>query len=249
LFGIEIDPVRLDEAADRVLGMAREPGLCRYVVTPNLDHSVELQRNAAFRAAYADASLVIADGWPLVAASYVFGCALPERVAGSDLVPTAFARARRDRPVSVYLLGAGPGVAERAQTNIEALYGGVRVVGTYSPPFGFERDPEENRSILERIAATEPQLLVVGLGAPKQELWVHANRSSIRANVALCVGATIDFLAGEKPRAPRWMQTLGVEWAHRMASEPRRLVPRYARNAAGFPWLLAREWRERNGAR
>jgi N-acetylglucosaminyldiphosphoundecaprenol N-acetyl-beta-D-mannosaminyltransferase len=249
LFGIEIDPVRLDEAADRVLRMAREPGLVRYVVTPNLDHSMELQRNAAFRAAYGDASLVIADGWPLVVASHVFRCALPERVAGSDLVPTAFDRAPRERPVSVYLLGAGHGVAERARVNIEKQYPGIRIAGTYSPPFGFERDRQENQQILVRIAECAPQILIVGLGAPKQELWVHANRPAIRANVALCVGATIDFLAGEKPRAPRWMQRLGVEWAHRMASEPRRLVPRYAKNAAGFPWLLAREWRARNGAR
>jgi len=142
------------------------------------------------------------------------------------------------------LFGAAPGVAERAASAIEARYPGVRVVGAYGPPLGFERDPEETRRSLARIRDAEPELLLVGLGAPKQELWVHANQAEIRTRVALCIGATIDFLAGERGRAPSWMQRIGLEWFHRMVQEPKRLVPRYAKNAIEFPKLVFREWRE-----
>jgi len=145
----------------------------------------------------------------------------------------------------VYLLGAAPGVAERAAENVHRRWPAVRVVGTYSPPIGFERDAVENEGILERIADARPDVLVVGLGAPKQELWVHQHREKLAAKVALCVGATIDFLAGEKARAPRWMQRVGLEWFYRVASEPKRLAARYARDAWIFPRLLAREWWQR----
>ncbi|MEX0794743.1 MAG: WecB/TagA/CpsF family glycosyltransferase, partial [Pirellulaceae bacterium] len=93
-----------------------------------------------------------------------------------------------------------------------------------------------------RIAETQPQLLVIGLGAPKQELWVHRHRDKIEAHAALCVGATIDFLAGEKARAPRWMQQTGLEWLHRILVDPKRLAKRYAHDAVVFPRLVWREW-------
>jgi N-acetylglucosaminyldiphosphoundecaprenol N-acetyl-beta-D-mannosaminyltransferase len=119
----------------------------------------------------------------------------------------------------------------------------VQVVGTFSPPPGFERKPAENEQILAAIAAAHPDVLLVGLGAPKQELWVHAHASRIDAKIALCIGATIDFLAGEKRRAPRWMRRVGLEWVHRLATEPRRLASRYLRDAWIFPQLIWRDWR------
>jgi N-acetylglucosaminyldiphosphoundecaprenol N-acetyl-beta-D-mannosaminyltransferase len=249
LFGVKIDAVRMDQAVDWVLETAKK-GVrpCEFVVTPNADHAILLQENEGLRTAYAAASLVIADGWPVVLASHMLGKPLAERVTGSDLVPSVFAAASSNDPLRVYLLGAAPGVAERAAGIIEARYPGVRVVGAYGPPFGFERDTAENDRILERIRVARPDLLLVGLGAPKQELWVNGNRARIEAAVALCIGATIDFLAGEKARAPRLLQRLGLEWFHRAMTEPRRLVPRYARNAVQFPKLVYREWQGQRGA-
>jgi N-acetylglucosaminyldiphosphoundecaprenol N-acetyl-beta-D-mannosaminyltransferase len=247
LFGVDIDVVRRDDAIRAVLQMSKTPGSCRFVVTPNADHVLLLQRNPAMRRAYADASLVIADGWPVVVASHLLARPLPARVTGSDLVPGVFGAADPADPVRVYLFGAAPGVADRAARLVEARYPGVRVVGAHGPPIGFERDPKETRRSLDRIRDAAPEILLVGLGAPKQELWVHANRDEIRARVALCIGATIDFLAGERARAPTWMQRAGLEWFHRMVSEPRRLVPRYVRNAVDFPRLVLREWLERGG--
>src|SRR5581483_6912843 len=144
--------VRMEDAVRRIVVMARTPGPCRYVVTPNLDHSMQLQSNPALRRAYADASLVIADGWPVVLASRLFGDPLPARVTGSDIVPRTFESLSPQEPLRIYLLGAGPGVAEKAAVRIETRYPGARVVGTHSPPFGFERDEKQNSDILAKIA-------------------------------------------------------------------------------------------------
>ena len=253
LFGVQIDPLRMDEAVGQVLSWARgndtrsppTKSQCRFVVTPNVDHVVMLQHHQGLRAAYQDAGLVLVDGAPVLWSARLLTRGVPERVAGSDLVPALFDAVPDDSPLGVYLLGAGPGIAERAAANIEHTWPGVKVVGTYSPPLGFERDAAENEAILARIAAARPDVLVVGLGAPQQELWVHQHRHRLAAKVALCVGATIDFLAGEKSRAPRWMQRAGLEWFHRALSEPKRLAVRYARDAWIFPRLLAREWWQR----
>jgi N-acetylglucosaminyldiphosphoundecaprenol N-acetyl-beta-D-mannosaminyltransferase len=243
LFGMHVARLPLREAAGTVLDWCGQPrgAACRYVVTPNVDHAVMFQRRADLRAAYADASLVLADGAPIVWASRLLRRPLPERVAGSDLVPRVFASA--SGPLRVFLLGAAPGVAEEAARRIARQWPNVGVVGTCSPPPGFEHDPQESARILAAVAAAAPHLLVVGLGAPKQELWVHRHHRQLRAKVALCVGATIDFLAGHRRRSPRWMRIAGLEWLHRVLSEPRRLAGRYARDAWVFPQLLWREWR------
>lgn len=247
LFGMDIDAVRMDEAIERLLDWVRCPGeKCHYVVTPNVDHAVMFQHHEELRRSYKDAGLVLADGFPVLVAARLLGRPIPERVPGSDLVPALFETVNRGKSAKlrVFLLGAAAGVADRAAKQIHERWPAIEVVGTYSPPLGFERDVAENENILSRILAAKADILVVGFGAPKQELWVHAHRDRIAAPVALCVGATIDFLAGHKPRAPRWMRRVGLEWLHRMASEPRRLAKRYLRDAWVFPQLV---WRERFG--
>lgn len=246
LFGMEIDRVTLPQAANRVIDWCSEPraDACRYVVTPNVDHAVQLTHHEGLRESYNHASMVLADGAPIVAASRLLGRALPERVAGSDLVPNVLASAAgRETPLRVFLLGAGPGVAKRAAINIHKQYPNVQVVGTHCPPLGFEKNPIANQAALDAVAAADAQLLIVGLGAPKQELWVAKHRQKLAASVALCAGATIDFMAGEKQRSPVWMQRAGLEWLHRLATEPRRLARRYFRDAVVFPKLIWREWR------
>jgi N-acetylglucosaminyldiphosphoundecaprenol N-acetyl-beta-D-mannosaminyltransferase len=234
------------ETIDVVLGWCRapQPPACRYVVTPNVDHAVMFQTNDKLRQAYAQAALVLADGAPVVVASRLLGRPLPERVPGSDLAPALFKSVSKgDQPLRVYLLGALPGVAERAAANIASRWQNVEVVGTLSPPLGFERDELQSERILAAVAAVQPDLLVVGFGAPKQELWIQSHAERLQAKVALCIGATIDFLAGEKQRAPRWMRRVGLEWLHRLSSEPGRLAKRYLRDAWVFPQLVWRDWR------
>ncbi|MCA9231095.1 MAG: WecB/TagA/CpsF family glycosyltransferase [Planctomycetales bacterium] len=249
MFGMSIDVVDMPAAVQTVMGWCRDEFVsrCQYVVTPNVDHAVMYQSNSLFRDAYRQASLVLADGAPVVLASRILRRSLPERVAGSDLVPALFDEAMQtiavNRPLRVFLLGAAPGVADRAAEAIHRRWSGVEVVGTSSPPMGFERNRSENERILEAVAACRPDLVLVGLGAPKQELWVHQHIDRLQARAALCIGATIDFLAGEKVRSPRWMQWLGLEWLHRVASEPSRLAKRYLRDAWVFPQLVWREWK------
>jgi len=254
LFGINIDAIRMPEAVSQLRGWiegddqtqveGESNSNCRYVVTPNVDHAVLLQENELLVNAYQQAHLILADGHPIVWASRLLRKPLPERVAGSELVPALFDSFNNDHAsgkLRVFLLGAMPGVGATAAENMKQQWPNVETVGVYSPPFGFENDPEENNYLLGRIALCRPDVVIVGLGAPKQEIWVSKNFEQINAKAALCVGATIDFLAGEQKRAPVWMQRGGVEWLHRMCSQPKRLVKRYAKDAWVFPQLVLKQ--------
>ena len=251
LFGMTVDALTMPEAVATVAVWAAAPRgpSCRYVVTPNVDHAVMFQTNEKLRAAYADASLVLADGAPVVVASRLLRRApLPERVPGSDLAPALFKHASASTsasrgPLRVFLLGAAPGVADRAAARIEAAWPGVEVVGTLSPPMGFEHNPQENERIFEAVAAARPDLVLLGFGAPKQELWVHAHAGRLEAKAACALAPRLTFWL-EKRRTPRWMRRVGLEWLHRLATEPRRLAKRYLRDAWIFPRLV---WRELAG--
>lgn len=244
LFGISIDVLNMNDAVRQLQQWIAEKDSaqrCRFVVTPNVDHAVLFQENGNLRDAYDNADMVLADGHPIVWASRLIGHRLPERVPGSELVPRLFDSSTEEKPLRVFLLGAAEGVAARAAENMKSQWPNVQTVGVYSPPMGFEKDAAQSDIILRRIADASPDVLVVGLGAPKQEIWVNQYRDQIPATAALCVGATIDFLAGEKKRAPVWMQRGGVEWLHRMCSEPKRLVKRYAKDAWIFPQLVLKQ--------
>ncbi len=244
MFGITIHKFSMNEAIDVLQEWIQFGGAeCKYVVTPNVDHIVQLDKNATFKQAYSRASMVVADGRPVVLASKILGKPLPETVPGSDLVPNIFERfQQKNLPLKIYLLGAMPGVGEVAAANIKSQWPVVEVVGILSPDFGFEKDSAYCDRICQSVAEAKADLLVIGLGAPKQEIWVDKHAHKLPVKVALCVGATIDFLAGNKPRAPMWMRKFGLEWLHRMCSEPKRLVKRYLVDAIIFPRLFLREW-------
>jgi N-acetylglucosaminyldiphosphoundecaprenol N-acetyl-beta-D-mannosaminyltransferase len=242
LFGIGLHRVTMQEAIALLLEWMREDRPCRYVVTPNVDHVVKLQSHAEMRAAYQDAALVVADGWPLVAASRWLGRPLPERVAGSDLVPSLLAAGQEIPDFRVFLLGAAAGVGTRAADRIRTCWPGANVCGVASPRFGFDTDPMESGEVIEAINAASPHLLVVGLGAPRQEIWLRRYAAQLNVRVAIAAGATIDFLAGIQRRAPNWIQSVRMEWLFRLMTDPRRLAGRYARDAVLFPRLVAAEW-------
>ena len=243
IFGMSVDRVDLSEAVHRINDWCDNKDYkCHYVVTPNLDHAVQFQNNAVFRTAYEKASLVVADGWPIVTASRIFANALPERVAGSDLIPALLSSARPEQTRTLFLLGAAEGVADVAAVNICQKWPAIKVVGTYSPPFGFERDAAVKQDIIRRVNYCRPDLLIVGFGAPKQELWLSECHDRLSVGVAIAAGATIDFLAGRQTRAPLWVRQWRLEWSHRLLTNPRRLAGRYATNAWQFPWLMYREY-------
>ncbi|MCD0442691.1 WecB/TagA/CpsF family glycosyltransferase [Glycomyces sp. A-F 0318] len=248
LGGIGIDPVTEQDAVRRVLD-ALESGRGGRIVTPNVDIVAAARRSAELRAVVDTADLVVADGAPLVWASRVAGTPLPERVAGSDLV-WSLSAAAAERGLRLALLGGTPDGAarptERAAEVLEARYPGLKVVGAWCPPMGFDRDDSHWRALVERIEAAAPDLVYVGLGFPKQEqVAVRLRAAAPRAWLLGC-GASIDFIAGYRRRAPKWMQRSGTEWLFRMLSEPRRLARRYLRDDAPEALrLLAEAYRAR----
>ncbi len=247
LFGVDIDLYSMSETVSIIRGwIARPESSCKFVVTPNVDHIVKVQTDIGLQASYKQAALVVIDGKPVVWAANFLGIDVPGTVPGSDLVPAIFDSAQLERKtIKVFLLGAMPGVADRAKVNIHTKWPLVEVVGTLSPDFGFDKNPLVSKSICEVINTSHAELLIIGLGAPKQELWITQYAPQISVKVALCVGATIDFLAGEKVRAPVWMRKVGLEWLHRMLSEPKRLTKRYLVDAIVFPGLTFKEWCKR----
>jgi N-acetylglucosaminyldiphosphoundecaprenol N-acetyl-beta-D-mannosaminyltransferase len=169
----------------------------------------------------------------------IVGRPLPERVTGSDLTP-ALLKAARPK-TKVFFLGATEASSKRAVANAEREYPQIAIVGRLSPPLGFEKSQEWSDKIIAAINESEATLVLVGFGAPKQELWVHAHAPRLPGTVVLCIGATIDFLAGTVQRAPEWARRAGVEWIHRLISDPKRLARRYGKDALHLPGLLFKD--------
>lgn len=202
---------------------------------------VEAQDRPELRKALAQ-GIVEPDGMPLVWMGRSAGLNV-ERVCGPDFLP---ALVENGVPLgrSHYFYGGGIGVPEELSARLKRRFPGMRVAGAYSPPYR-DLSFDEDRDIVERINAARPDYVWVGLGAPKQDIWLAAHRDVLDAPVLLAVGAAFDFHAGTRRRAPRWMQRIGVEWLYRLASEPRRLAGRYTKVNARFVWLLVRGLRQR----
>ena len=225
LMGLGFDPVTSAQAIDRVLdGVAQGGG--GWVVTPNLDILRRATVDPGFRAMVSGAELVVADGMPLIWASRLQGTPLPERVAGSSMVEPLAAKAA-GRGCSIFMLGGNPGVAEQAAALLKDRYPDLCLAGTHCPPMGFEADPQEMEAIRRVLRETGPDIVLVALGSPKQELLIEQFRAQFPGIWWLGIGISLSFLTGEVSRAPSWMQGLGLEWCHRLWQEPRRLAKRY----------------------
>lgn len=239
-----VDRLGHEEAVDRICRLAVGPAWAQIVVTPNLHHVVELERTQAFRDAYRDAALVLADGWPVVAAARLFGAAGQQRVTGADLLPAVCGEAAR-RGLSVAFVGGQPGAAEACASRLRARFPSLRVAFVHPAPVGFDVSVEARTELLDGLADRHPDVLFLGLGAPRQELFAHRYRP--KAHVVLCVGAALDFSAGLRPRAPQLVRRLGLEWLFRILVEPRRLWRRYASAAVPFLRVVWRQWRGGGG--
>jgi N-acetylglucosaminyldiphosphoundecaprenol N-acetyl-beta-D-mannosaminyltransferase len=195
------------------------------IVTVNLDFVRLARRDPAFRRAVNLADLAVADGMPLVWLSRLMGQTLPERIAGIDLLEAAAALAA-GRGYRVYLLGAAPGIADAAAQELVRRYPALKIAGTYAPPHG-EFSATENENMLARVRAAGADMLFVAFGAPRQDTWIREHLQGLGVPLCMGVGGSFNFLAGQQPRAPRWVQQAGLEWVHRLVHEPRRLWKRY----------------------
>lgn len=238
----KVDNVTQQEAISHIQKMI-ENGEKGYVVTPNLDHIVKLEEDAEFVECYENASLVLPDGNPLIWASKALGTPLKELVTGSDLFP-ALCRHASLKGYSLFFLGGLEGVAESAAINLKTKFPEINVVGTYSPPFGFEKDQEENDGIISMINDLKPNILFVGVGAPKQEKWMFRNIDKLDVNVALGIGASFDFEAGSIKRAPGIVRKMGMEWFWRFSNEPGRLFRRYFIDSQKFAPIILKQYRQ-----
>ncbi|SRR5579885_3022853 len=233
ILGVRVDALTQAEALEcmaQLIARRRESGNtlpCQQVVTVNTEFVIAAQQNAEFRKAINSAALVVADGIGIVWASRLVDAPVPERITGVDTL-VALAKRCAQEGYRLYLLGAAPGVAEQAAARLQALAPGLRVAGTYagSPA------REEEDAIIERIRATNADVLCVAYGAPAQELWIYRNLHRLPAALAMGVGGAYDFLSGRQKRAPRFMQRMGLEWLYRLYREPwrwRRMlaIPRF----------------------
>jgi exopolysaccharide biosynthesis WecB/TagA/CpsF family protein len=204
--------------------------LCKggVVFTANLDHLSKLQADEEFYIAYQAASYRVCDSQILLFVSKLLGMPFQEKISGSDFFPDFCEYYRDDDSVKMFLLGAAPGVALKAQERINRKIGREIVVAAHSPSFGFEKDEAECREIVNLINQSGATVLAIGVGAPKQEKWVYKYQSQLRrVKTILAVGATLDFEAGHVRRSPKWMSEVGLEWLYRISQDRNRLWKRY----------------------
>jgi N-acetylglucosaminyldiphosphoundecaprenol N-acetyl-beta-D-mannosaminyltransferase len=239
LLGVEIDPLPLDRFLQKLEEQMRK-GKGAYVVTPNVDHIVQLKTDSEFREIYRQASFVVPDGMPLVWASRWLGKPLPERITGADLLPRLSSRAAKSGR-SIFLLGATPSVCGKVAGKLRHAHPALKIAGHYSPPFGFEKCRDETEKIVRALKQAKPDVVFAALGTPKQEKLIYYLRTRVSVKLFLGVGAAFDFYSGEKGRAPVWLQKAGLEWAFRLWSEPGRLWKRYLVDDPRFFWWVAKE--------
>lgn len=232
LMGVELHAVTEAQAIRHILAELT-CGRGGVTVTPNLDHLRRCRTDLQFAALVAEAELVVADGMPLIWASRIAGCPLPERVAGSDLILTLSAAAA-SAGRSIYLLGGAAGTAEGAAEVLKSRHPDLKIAGMACPPVGFESSEPEMAKLVADLAIKRPDIVFVALGSPKQEYLIERIRSSLPTAWWLGVGVSFSFLTGHVQRAPRLLQKIGLEWTHRLVQEPRRLFKRYVVHGLPF---------------
>jgi N-acetylglucosaminyldiphosphoundecaprenol N-acetyl-beta-D-mannosaminyltransferase len=234
-----VDALTFEGALDafEALVVARRGGR---VFTPNIDHVVIAEHDPRFAEAYAHADLSLADGMPLVALSRFRSVRLPEKVSGSDFILPLMDRCA-SRGWRVYLLGGMPGVAEAAAKRMVERSPKLEIVGCDPARIDLSASGAQREEEIARIAHARPDVVLVALGAPKQEVWIDQVATALAPAVLIGIGASLDFIAGTSVRAPRWMSRVGLEWLHRLAKDPKRMVHRYLVRDAQFPAIVARQ--------
>lgn len=225
LLNISVSNMSMDEALMNIEKMI-DSNQKSYIVAVNIDVVLKIEEDPYLKEIVNNANMVLVDGQPLVWIAKLYRNPIKEKISGSDLVPLLCERAAK-RGNSVFILGGKEGAADKAKQNLEKCYKKIKIVGTYSPSFDFENDQQELKQINALISEAHPDLLISCLGCPKQEKWIYDNMKDYDAKVSVCAGATVDFLAGNVNRAPRWMSNHGLEWFYRFLQEPRRLFKRY----------------------
>ena len=216
ILGVPVDSITMNEAVGKIGSFMEEGGL-HTIFTPNAEIMMEAQRNPELKEILSNADMLTADGAGVVLASKLLNRRVPEKVSGFDLVQEIF-KTYGSRGLKVFLFGAKPGVAEEAAKNIEAANPGLIVAGSRNGYF----TPDEESDIVSEINSSNADILLVALGAPKQEKWIARNRSALKVKVCIGCGGTIDILSGRVQLSPDFFRRNGLEWLHRLYREPKR---------------------------
>lgn len=235
ILGVRVDVLTWETFDACVIEFIRR-GRPHQAVTVNPEFIMAAQRNPTFRQVLNQSDLALADGWGVQAAARLLGQRLPDRVTGADGVPRLAALAAR-QGWRLFLLGAAPGVAERAAQVLQDRHPALRIVGTYAG----SPHPADEDVIVPQVLAAQPDILFVAYGAPAQDLWIARNQDRLRVPLAMGVGGALDFVAGVRRRAPRWVQRAHLEWLYRLVQEPWRwrrqlALPRFTLAVLGQAW-------------
>ena len=222
--GIYIDSLNANELVDQVFKSIenRKPV---QIVGVNVDQIVRVNQNEKSLNIFKNSHLIFIDGKPIEIMCKLLGHPA-KRITGPDLMEKICKEGAK-YGYKIFLLGAGPGVAMKCGTILMKKYPGIKVVGSYSPPFGFENDKDEINRINNMLKDSKADMLFVGMGSPKQDIFIYENMSEYQIPVSFSMGAALDFIAGNIERAPRWMINCGLEWVHRISQNPKRLWKRY----------------------
>lgn len=237
ILGFSVCSESLKACLDHCMDWLRDPGPPRYFVCAN-PHSLEVaRRDAGFRAAIGKADLVVPDGVGIVLASHMLGGGIRERVTGSDLFHGLSRRLCERGGGRCFFLGSTASTLDSIRKRMAETYPEIEVVGVHSPPFAARFRPEDNREMIDRVNQARPDILWVGMTAPKQEKWIFENREKLVVPMAAPIGAVFNFFAGNVKRSNPGFQKLGLEWLPRLFQQPGRL---WRRNFVSNPAFLAR---------
>lgn len=232
----------MDEAVQNIIGKALKKSVrSRMVVTVNAQFVCNAAQDPHYAGLLSAADLAVADGCSLLFASHLLRRPLPARIPGVDLVVRLCEEAARN-DLRVGFVGGREGAAAQAAENLTKRFPGLNIACVECPPLEFEQDLILSDALASRVRAAQPDLIFVGLGSPKQEYWIERHMGSIPGAVMMGVGGSFDMLSGDVPRAPRWMQRAGLEWAFRLLVEPRRLWRRYLLGNMQFVQIVLWQW-------
>jgi len=237
VLGVRVSAIDPAMALERITGWI-ERRERRYVCVTGVHGVTESLRDPELQRIHNESGLTTPDGMPMVWCGRRAGATWMRRVYGPDMMSDVLQQAAQ-RGWTSFLYGSTPDTLALLESRLVAKFPGLRIVGTWSPPFR-DLSAEEELDMVQRINAAAPDLVWVGLSTPKQERWMHRHRDGLHAPVLLGVGAAFDFHAGVKRQAPRWMQRSGLEWLFRLASEPRRLWRRYLVGNTRFVMAIVR---------
>jgi N-acetylglucosaminyldiphosphoundecaprenol N-acetyl-beta-D-mannosaminyltransferase len=210
---------------------------CHQVVVANVFSVVLAKKDKEFREICQKADVVFADGFPVVFFSRFLGNPIPQRIAGPDFM-WHYSSECAKKGFKAFLLGGEEPFLSNLKQNLENNFPGFQIVGKYSPPFGTWSD-QETAKMVDLINNSGADILWLGVSTPKQDKWIYSVKNKLHTKVAIAVGAAFDFHSGRVKRAPRWVQTIGMEWFHRFLQDPKRLWKRYLIGNMQFFWIVS----------